>query len=293
MKTDIEAILTENSRFIENRLYQLKNAIELPQQAVIDAMLYSLEAGGKRLRPTLVIEFCKACGGTAAEALDYACAVEMVHTYSLIHDDLPCMDNDDLRRGKPSNHKVFGEATALLAGDALLTMAFEALAHSGNDSALAAVRVLSNAAGVMGMVGGQILDIEGESKVLGYEELLLMHRLKTGALFMASAKLGCIAAGADAPQINAAGEYSQSLGLAFQIRDDMLDVIGDSAVLGKAVGADSARGKSTLATLLGIKRCGELVIEETKKAKSALGDNIFTNKEILLSLADYLALRQK
>ena len=198
-----------------------------------DAMLYSLLAGGKRLRPVLALETCRMCGGDVNTALPFACAVEMIHTYSLIHDDLPCMDDDDLRRGRPTNHKVYGEATAVLAGDALLTAAFETIAEHGTalsaERALEASACLGRAAGARGMVGGQALDMAGEGHSLALSEVEELQRLKTGALIAAAAEIGCIVAGGGEQEREAVRRYAQLLGLAFQIRDDMLDVDGDEA----------------------------------------------------------------
>ena len=237
-----------------------------------DAMEYSLLAGGKRLRPILTLETCRLCGGEPEQALPFACAVEMIHTYSLIHDDLPAMDNDDLRRGRPTNHKVYGEATAILAGDALLTAAFEqiALAELPPERVVAAVACLSRAAGPAGMVGGQSLDMAAEGRGLEREELELLQSLKTGALISAAAELGCIAAGGDEEQRERVRRYAQALGRAFQVRDDMLDVTGSDQELGKPVGSDRANEKTTFVTALGLEGCGKLVEELTEQAVAAL-----------------------
>ena len=241
---------------------------------IYDAMQYSLMAGGKRIRPVLTLETCRMCGGDVAKALPFACAVEMIHTYSLIHDDLPCMDDDDLRRGKPTNHKVFGEATAVLAGDALLTAAFEIMCEyaDGLDSkrVLAAVDCLSHAAGAAGMIGGQILDMDGESRTLSLAELELLQSLKTGALIRAAAELGCIVAGGDDATRQAVREYAQCVGRAFQVRDDMLDVTSSADVLGKPIGSDAENEKATFVSALGLERCGQLVDELTEQAIRAL-----------------------
>ena len=228
----------------------------LPQEkdlrkTLFASMEYSLMAGGKRLRPQLVLEFCRLCGGREEQAMPFACAVEMIHSYSLIHDDLPCMDDDDLRRGKPTNHKVYGEAAALLAGDALLTLAFETMLSPesvqavGAGRAAAAAGELARAAGAHGMVGGQIIDLESEGKQVPLEVLEKMDEGKTGALILAACRMGCILAGASEDQKKAAEVYARSIGLAFQIEDDLLDVTGDAALLGKNTGMDSAREKST------------------------------------------------
>ena len=253
----------------------------LPQEkdlrkTLFASMEYSLMAGGKRLRPQLVLEFCRLCGGSEEQAMPFACAVEMIHSYSLIHDDLPCMDDDDLRRGKPTNHKVYGEAAALLAGDALLTLAFETMLSPesvqavGADRAAAAAGELARAAGAHGMVGGQIIDLESEGKQVPLEVLEKMDEGKTGALILAACRMGCILAGASEDQKKAAEVYARSIGLAFQIEDDLLDVTGDAALLGKNTGMDSAREKSTYVSLLGVEKARETVERLTRTAVDAL-----------------------
>lgn len=257
------------------------------------AMEYSLLAGGKRIRPVLTLETCRLCGGDAGAALPFACGVEMVHTYSLIHDDLPAMDDDDLRRGRPTNHIVYGEATAILAGDALLTAAFEQLtkAELPAGRVVEAVRCLSRAAGSAGMVGGQALDMAGEGRGLNREELELLQSLKTGALISAAAELGCIAAGGTSEQRERVRAYARALGRAFQVRDDMLDVISDQAELGKPVGSDRANEKSTFVTALGVDGCAALVEELTRQAIEALSG--FGEPDFHIWLARSLAQRTK
>lgn len=260
---------------------------------IYDAMNYSLMAGGKRIRPVLTLETCRMCGGDVEAALPFACAVEMVHTYSLIHDDLPCMDDDDLRRGKPTNHKVYGEATAVLAGDALLTAAFEMMAeHRGGldcDRVLEAMDCLSHAAGAAGMIGGQVLDMEGEERLLSLPELELMQSLKTGALISAAAEMGCILAGGSDEQRQAVKTYAQCIGRAFQVRDDMLDVTSTNEVLGKPIGSDAENGKTTFVTALGLDGCAALVDELTDRAIQALAG--FEQPEFHVWLARLLAGR--
>jgi len=245
-----------------------------PYADLNDAMLYSLMAGGKRVRPVLLLETCRMCGGDVSAALPFACAVEMVHTYSLIHDDLPCMDDDDLRRGKPTNHKVYGEATAVLAGDGLLTAAFEAMSEEvGNlpfDRVVQAISCLAKAAGGRGMVGGQVLDIAGEGRSLSEEELKEVYSLKTGALISAAAEMGCILAGGDEFARSAVVTYAKKIGLAFQVQDDVLDVSGDEAVIGKPVGSDIRSEKSTFVTLYGIDACRDLVKRLSDESVEAL-----------------------
>ena len=255
-----------------------------------DSMHYSLTAGGKRLRAILVLEFCRICGGDVEKALPVACGVEMLHTYSLIHDDLPVMDNDDLRRGKPSNHKVFGEALAVLSGDGLLTAAFETAASAATDPAVTvkAIRILAEQAGELGMVGGQVLDMDAEEQELTEQGIYDIQRRKTGALIQAACQIGVVAANGTEQQLDAAKTYAQNLGLAFQIRDDMLDVLGDAAKLGKATHVDEQ--KNTFVRLYGIGACAKMIESETKTAIEALG--CFENSEFLVEMARQLALRE-
>ena len=264
---------------------------DAPQKELFDAMRYSLLAGGKRLRPVLTQAFCELCGGNAEEALPFGAAIEMVHTYSLIHDDLPCMDNDDLRRGKPTNHRVYGEATAVLAGDALLTAAFSQLAKAKLPAGriVEAVRVLSLCAGELGMVGGQVLDMDAEARECTEQEVYDIQSRKTGALISAACQLGVIAAGGSEKQQAAASAYAESLGLAFQIEDDILDVVGDAQKLGKAVGVDEK--KNTFVRLYGIKKCREMIRDETDKAIAAL--SAFEQPVFLTELAQALASRDR
>ena len=277
-QTAVEAFL--NSCFTEDR----------PQKQLFEAMRYSLLAGGKRIRPVLVLEFCRICGGDWEKALPFAAAIEMIHTYSLIHDDLPCMDNDDYRRGRLTNHKVFGEAQAILAGDALLTAAFRtaSVADAEPQTVVQAIQILSGCAGEKGMVGGQILDIEGENKILNAEQVHTIHRLKTGALIAAACRMGVAVAGGTEEQMQAARTYAESIGLAFQIRDDMLDVLGDAQKLGKATHADG--NKNTFVSLYGIDRCKEWIIQENENALRAL--ETFADNQFLVELTEMLASRE-
>lgn len=260
-----------------------------PQQLLFDAMRYSLLAGGKRLRPVLVQAFCQVCGGDPAKSLPFAAAIEMVHTYSLIHDDLPCMDNDDFRRGRATNHRVYGEATAVLAGDALLTAAFGHLASAQLPAGrvVKAVRVLSLCAGELGMVGGQVLDMEAERRLCTEEEVYAIQSRKTGALISAACQLGVIAAGGSPKQQEAAADYAASLGLAFQIEDDILDVVGDAQKLGKATGMDG--NKNTFVRLYGVEACRERIKAETQQAVAAL--TCFEEHDFLEQLAQKLTNR--
>lgn len=264
------------------------------ESIVCEAMRYSVENGGKRIRPVLTLEFCRLCGGKPEDALAFACAVEMIHAYSLIHDDLPCMDNDNMRRGKPSCHIEFGEANALLAGDALLTLAFETLFNSGlaPEKIIEAGSLLAAAAGWAGMIGGQVMDLQNEGKTVPLDDLVSTDMKKTGKLIMAAAVLGCIAAGAEENKKTAAADFAGNIGLAFQLVDDILDVTGDEAILGKPVGSDDENQKSTYISTIGIKASQAKVIELTQKAKTALG--IFgEDSAFLLNLADSLAKRNK
>lgn len=267
---------------------------ELPQKRLLESMRYSLLAGGKRLRPILTMEFCRICGRAKnwTNVLPVAAAVEMVHTYTLIHDDLPCMDDDDLRRGRPTNHKAYGEATAILAGDALLATAFRYVlgADIGDGHARRAAKALADAAGELGVCGGQILDLEGESGFRSEEEIINVYSLKTSALFKAAAVMGVLAGRATESQIEAAGIFGENLGLAFQIRDDILDEVGNEGELGKTVGSDRDSSKSTLLALIGQERCGELIGEKTAIALSALRSQ-FHNTEFLEWIAGWLTER--
>ena len=263
------------------------------QRDVTKAMRYSLSNGGKRLRPIFVLEFCRMCGGDVNKALPYACAIEYIHTYSLIHDDLPCMDNDDMRRGKPSCHKMYGEATALLAGDALLTHAFEICSASelSDSQNLRAVSLLSQNAGVGGMIGGQVIDLKYEQSDPSISDILTVHRLKTGALISAACILGCIAAGADDEKIALASRYAYMIGTAFQIRDDLHDIMGDEEKLGKPVGSDADNDKTTYVTLVGADRAQQDVKTLTDKAVEILDS--FSENDFMKTLSEYLVNREK
>ena len=257
------------------------------------AMAYSLLSGGKRIRPVLTLAACRLFGGQAEKALPFACGLEMIHTYSLIHDDLPCMDDDDFRRGKPTNHKVYGEATAVLAGDSLLTAAFGVLAQAelSPEQIVRGVACLSQAAGPAGMAGGQILDLLGEGKTLTYDEIVQIQNLKTGCMIEAAVRLGAIVAGSTPEEEEAVAEYARKIGLAFQIRDDVLDVLGDEAELGKPIGSDQENQKSTFVGLKGIEGCEALIEELTEGAIASLAS--FPGSEFLCELARMLAGRTK
>ncbi len=262
-------------------------------EIMLDAMSYSLKNGGKRIRPMLTLEFCHVCDGDYKSAIPFAIAAEMIHTYSLIHDDLPCMDNDDMRRGQPSNHKVYGDANALLAGDGLLTLAFETALSADicADKKAKAALELAKAAGVSGMIGGQVMDLSNEGKSVPLDDIKATDRLKTGKMIRVAAVMGCIAAGADEEKIKAAEEYCENIGLAFQIVDDILDVTGDEATLGKPIGSDKENEKSTYVSHLGLENSAEYVQKLTENAKNAL--RIFGDEgEFLSQLADRLSQRK-
>lgn len=267
LNCDFDALTKQYRDCIES-FFQQKCYVypKKPQQTLFDSMRYSLLAGGKRLRPIFVFDFCRMCGGKWQDAVTFAAAVEMIHTYSLIHDDLPCMDDDDYRRGNPTNHKVYGEAVAVLAGDALLTSAFTHLSKApySAETRIRAVQVLSECAGELGMVGGQVLDMQSEQRQCTAQEVLDIQNRKTGALIRAACILGTLAGGGTEEQIRAAGKFADHLGLAFQIRDDMLDVIGDAKSLGKAVGVDG--NKNTFVQLYGLEQCDTLVRTHTDQA---------------------------
>jgi len=260
------------------------------REGLEEAMRYSLMAGGKRIRPVLTMQFCQAAGGRPEEGLEFGCALEMLHTYSLVHDDLPCMDNDDFRRGRPTNHKVYGEAMAVLAGDALLTDAFcVASTATLQGRAMAdAIGILSECAGSLGMVGGQVLDIMSEERILTEQEVLDIQSRKTGALIRAACACGAIAGGANDSQFDAACQFAAGLGLAFQIRDDMLDVIGTQEEMGKGVGTDET--KNTFVRLYGLEKCEELVQTYTDYAINALEP--FEDATYLVALAKSLTDRR-
>lgn len=291
MAMDYSAVFAQDQRQIEAYLGQLFH--RGPRYADLqEAMEYSLLAGGKRLRPILTLETCRMCGGDLELVLPFACGVEMIHTYSLIHDDLPAMDDDDLRRGRPTNHKVYGEATAILAGDGLLTAAFGLLAQAAlpPDRIVEGVACLAQAAGPAGMVGGQVLDMAGEGHSLTRSELELLQSLKTGALICAAAELGCIAAGSTPEQREQVRRYAQALGRAFQVRDDMLDVTSSEQELGKTIGSDRANEKSTFVTAIGLDGCENLVNDLTQQAVDAL--NGFLQPGFLVWLARQMAQRK-
>ncbi len=290
----IAARLAENAALVDRALEEALAAEDADFAVIRAAERHSLLSRAKRIRPTLVLEFCRLYGGNDAQAMPFALAVEMVHTYSLIHDDLPCMDDDDLRRGRPTCHKVFGEANALLAGDALLTRAFGVIAQNtavAPETVCAAVAALSHAAGDFGMIAGQVMDLDGEGHALPLATLQKLHALKTGAMIAVSAKLGCLAAGLSATDARtlAAERFAQGIGLAFQIVDDVLDVTSDTATLGKNVFSDQESDKTTYLTYYTPEEALQYAAEVTRKAKEELADT--AGAEFLLALADHLVSR--
>jgi len=277
---------------VDDRLHELLAEAGSSYATLVEAMRYSLLAGGKRVRAVICMKFCEAAGGRPEDALDAACAIEMLHTYSLIHDDLPSMDGDDLRRGKPSNHIEYGEFTATLAGDALQAAAFETLAKSAlpPGAVVEMVQILAHAAGPHGICGGQYLDLSGEGWHLTIDELLELYAMKTAALISAAARMGVIAGGGTQEQIDAAHSYAQAIGLAFQVRDDVLDCIATAEELGKPIGSDIDNDKSTFASLLGVQACEKMINRETEKAIAVL-EGKFDNVEFLTWIARILADR--
>lgn len=270
------------------------NTLPWSKNGLDESMVYSLVGGGKHIRPVLALAAAEAVGGDVRKILPAAAALELIHTYSLIHDDLPAMDDDDYRRGRLSNHKVYGEAMAILAGDALLTYAFELLARPIGVAPERQLRVLQEvavAAGREGMVFGQVLDLEGEGKKLNLDEIKRIHHYKTGAILLVSARLGGLLAGGSEKELQALTEYAQALGLAFQIKDDILDIEGDSKTLGKPAGSDLKHEKATYPSLLGLAGAKEQLKIQTEKAKEAL--LLFNERgSFLRDLADYIQERQ-
>ena len=287
---DLNALLKAYKQMVENRIEELFPEADCSYNEVIKAARYSLLNGGKRIRPVIMMEFCKLCGGKPEDALDFAVALEMIHTYSLIHDDLPCMDNDDMRRGKPSCHKAFGEDIALLSGDALLTEAFFVASNArvSAEKRLNAISFLSTNAGVHGMIGGQVLDLSFEENKPDAAALQDMYMRKTGALLIAAASIGCISAGKyDQETLKSAAKYGYNLGLAFQIVDDILDVTANEEVLGKPVGSDDKNNKTTFVSLYGLSEAFAIAAQLSNSALDAL-DEIGGDTEALYEITNYL-----
>lgn len=287
--------LKTKSIYIEEVLNKYMPKEEGYQETIFKAMNYSLKAGGKRLRPILTLEAAKIAGGDEKNAIPFCVAIEMIHTYSLIHDDLPALDNDDLRRGKPTNHKVFGAAIATLAGDALLNYAFEIMLKESIDTEnpnlkLKAIYEIARGAGIYGMIGGQVVDVESENKSIEMEKLNFIHRNKTAAMIVGCMRAGATVAGATEEDLEYITKYAKNIGLAFQIVDDILDIVGDEKILGKPIGSDIENHKSTYPALVGLDKSREIaknLIEEAKDSISKLsGDSTF-----LKDLADYIISR--
>lgn len=286
--------LRKRTELVDKALDRYVPELDNPQGEIYKAMRYSLFAGGKRLRPILMLETAKMCGGSWEDVEPFACAMEMIHTYSLIHDDLPAMDNDDLRRGMPTSHIKFGEDMAILAGDALLNKAFEIVSSHNYDNpckAMRAISVLSASSGTEGMIGGQVVDLKSEGVKIPLERLRYIHLLKTGALIRSSCIIGAVMAGAGDEDIAAIDDFAVNLGIAFQIQDDILDVIGSEEDLGKPIGSDDECGKNTYVTVCGLEKSLESVKEFSEKAKQALAP--FGNRAgFLIRLTEYLTDRR-
>lgn len=283
----------EYKKYVDAKLSEYFKPLGLSYDGLLESMHYSLTAGGKRIRPMLVLEFCRISGGNIENTLPVACAIEMLHTYSLIHDDLPCMDNDALRRGKPTNHVVYGECTATLAGDALQAEAFGTIARSQlpAEARVTCVEILADAVGSDGMCAGQYLDMVGEHKLLSEDELNDINSRKTGSLLTAACRMGVAAAGGNKAMLEAAAQYGACVGAAFQIRDDILDVISTSEELGKPIGSDAQEHKNTYMTLLGEYKCMQMIEKLTDQAKNAVA-GAFEDTKFLCELADSMVTRK-
>ncbi len=295
-KKEFEEQLHRDIEEIQGALEEWVPSSNAAYAVVFEAMRYSLQAGGKRMRSVLVLEFCRAFGGDIRETLPFACAIEMIHTYSLIHDDLPCMDDDALRRGKPSCHIAFGEANAMLAGDALLTLAFSVMARAAAKyphkaaAALKAIEVLAGCAGPDGMIGGQVMDLAAEQAEIDGETLRQIDLLKTSALLNAACQIGALLAGAPEAKLALVEQYAKKLGLAFQIVDDILDVTGDEQILGKPVGSDAKQKKNTYAGFYGIDGAKTMAEQLTDEALAVLKE--IPNPDFLLELTRLLLDRR-
>lgn len=293
---DLKAYTAERLAKVDQAMDAFLPGEQTLPQSLHKAMRYSVFAGGKRIRPVLMMAACEAVGGNSERVLPAACAMEMIHTYSLIHDDLPAMDDDDFRRGRPTNHKVFGEATAILAGDGLLTEAFillsspEVMAEVPAEVRRRITHTIARCAGSMGMVGGQVVDMESEGRAIDLPTLEYIHTRKTGALILAAIQTGALIGGADETALQALTRYGEAAGLAFQVADDILDVIGDQQVLGKDVGSDQQRGKATYVALLGLEQAKTRATELRDLAISAL-EPLGAAAEPLRQIAGYIVGR--
>ncbi len=292
----IKNIIKTNAELADNYIKNVLPKSDNDYPIIFESVRYSAESGGKRIRPTLTLEFCRMCGGKDEDALVLASALELIHTYSLIHDDLPCMDNDDFRRGKPTNHKIYGEDVATLAGDALLTYAFEIIASSSlkDDIKIKAIKALSHNAGMFGMIGGQVMDMQGEKTPLSKDGLYKMNRLKTGCLIKCACTFGLLAAentvNIDRVMYKDAEEYADGIGISFQITDDILDVIGDEKLFGKPVGSDAVNGKSTFTTIYSLQEAQKIAHDLTNNSINIIKK--YPNSQPLEDLANYLLSRQ-
>lgn len=292
---EFKDILKVKIGYIEELLNEYMPKEEGYQKTIMEAMNYSLKAGGKRLRPILTLESCKAVGGNERDAIPFAMAIEMIHTYSLIHDDLPALDNDDLRRGKPTNHKVFGDAMATLAGDALLNYAFEVMLTSSIDKSdtnkyLKAINEIAKHAGIYGMIGGQVVDVESQNKTIEKEKLDFIHMNKTAAMIVGCMRAGAIIGNASDDELERITKYGRNIGLSFQIVDDILDIVGDETKLGKPIGSDIENHKSTYPSLLGLEKSREIAKELINEGKTSL-EGLSFEVDFLNELADYIISR--
>ena len=292
---EFKNVLKEKIDYIETLLNEYMPKEEGYQQTIMKAMNYSLKAGGKRLRPILTLESCKIVGGREEDVIPFAMAIEMIHTYSLIHDDLPALDNDDLRRGKPTNHKVFGDGMATLAGDALLNYAFEIMLSSSIDKKdpnkyLKAINEIAKHAGIYGMIGGQVVDVESENKIIDKDKLDFIHLNKTAAMIIGCMRAGAIIGGASDEELEKITKYGENIGLSFQIVDDILDITGEEVKLGKPIGSDIENHKSTYPSLLGLEKSREIARQLIEEAKSSI-DGLSSEIDFLNQLGDYIISR--
>ena len=292
---EFKNVLKEKIDYVETLLNEYMPKEEGYQQTIMKAMNYSLKAGGKRLRPILTLESCKIVGGREEDVIPFAMAIEMIHTYSLIHDDLPALDNDDLRRGKPTNHKVFGDGMATLAGDALLNYAFEIMLSSSIDKKdpnkyLKAINEIAKHAGIYGMIGGQVVDVESENKIIDKDKLDFIHLNKTAAMIIGCMRAGAIIGGASDEELEKITKYGENIGLSFQIVDDILDITGEEVKLGKPIGSDIENHKSTYPSLLGLEKSREIARQLIEEAKSSI-DGLSSEIDFLNQLGDYIISR--
>jgi len=287
----LESKIVEVNKYLNKYLEEKDN----PQATIYKAMNYSLHAGGKRIRPVIALACAELLDADTEKVMPFACAIEMIHTYSLIHDDLPCMDDDDLRRGKPTNHKVYGEGMATLAGDGLLNLAYETILKQSQVSpnmTLAAMAIIAESAGTEGMIGGQVIDLESEGKEIDAITLMSMHMHKTAALIMASARVGALLGGGGREDLIDLEEFARYLGIAFQIKDDILDVESNSEILGKTVGKDAENNKSTFVTIYGIEQSKKMLEDYTEKAIEVLS-KYGQKAEFLIELSKFLLDRDR